>query len=112
ALSALDDWSGTLFCRRLVEQFILVNGAFPVGSLVELQSGEVAAVVERQAGHRLQPKLVVMTGPDKGPLRPRADRAPPADRGAVGRRAPVRIARGLPAGAFGLRLRDYYATPA
>jgi HD-GYP domain-containing protein (c-di-GMP phosphodiesterase class II) len=110
ALSALDDWSGPLFCRRLVEQFILVNGAFPVGSLVELQSGEVAAVVERQPGSRLQPKLVVMTGPDKGPARPRRD-APPADRGPVGRRSPVRIARGLPAGSFGLRLRDYYATP-
>jgi len=110
ALSALDEWSGALFCRRLVEQFILVNGAFPVGSLVELQSGEVAAVVERQPGSRLQPKLVVMTGPDKGPARAR--RAPQqADRGPVGRRSPVRIARGLPAGAFGLRLRDYYAMP-
>ena len=111
ALSALHEWSGTQFCRRLVEQFILANGAFPVGSLVELQSGEIAAVVALKPGIRPQPKLVVMTGPDKGPLRQRQPGAT-RDSEPSGKGASVRIARSLPAGAFGLRLRDYYAAPA
>lgn len=110
ALSALHEWSGSLFCRALVEQFILVNGAFPVGSLVELQSGEIAAVVGLRPGTRLQPKLVMMTAADKGPLRAQGDQAARRDAPPGDRRAPVRIARGLPAGAFGLRLKDYFST--
>jgi len=111
ALSALHEWSGSLFCRSLVEQFILANGAFPVGTMVELQTGEIAAVVDRRPGSRLQPKLVVMTGADKGPLRRRPDRAEPRNPDQRRQGAPVRIARGLPVGAFGLRLKDYYSTP-
>lgn len=112
ALSALHEWSGTLFCRNLVEQFILANGAFPVGTMVELQTGEIAAVVDRRPGSRLQPKLVVMTAADKGPLRLAPGRSALRNPQQSGQGAQVRIARGLPAGAFGMRLKDYYATPA
>ncbi len=111
ALSALHEWSESLFCRNLVEQFILANGAFPVGTMVELQSGEIAAVVDRRPGSRLQPKLVVMTGTDKGPLRRRPNPAAPRNPDQPSQGTQVRIARGLPAGAFGLRLKDYYAMP-
>lgn len=108
ALSALHEWSDTLFCRNLVEQFILASGAFPIGSLVELQTGEIAAVVERRSGNRLQPRLVVMTGPDKGPLRQLGEAAGRHASDPSRPRPAVRIARGLPVGAFGLRLKDYY----
>ncbi|MGD9942232.1 MAG: HD-GYP domain-containing protein [Burkholderiaceae bacterium] len=113
ALSALHDWAGKLFDRSLVELFIVSVGAYPIGSLVELSSGEVAAVAGRNPAQRQHPKLVVLTGVDKGPLR-----APPAAAAAAARRRPrgsgyggasVRIARGLPPGAFGLRLKDFYA---
>jgi len=112
ALAALHEWSGSLFCRDLVEQFVRAIGAFPVGTLVELQTGEVAAVVGLGSGNRLQPTLVMLTGPDKGPARrpPDATAARPAQ--SSGRRTQVRIARGLPAGSFGLRLRDYFAVSA
>jgi hypothetical protein len=69
-------------------------------------------VVDRQPGRQLHPTLVVLTGADKGPLRPTRDRAGEQDPDQVYSGAPVRIARGLPAGAFGLRLGDYYARPA
>ncbi|MCL4185853.1 MAG: HD domain-containing protein, partial [Burkholderiaceae bacterium] len=108
ALSALHEWSDTLFCRNLVEQFILASGAFPIGSLVELQTGEIAAVVERRSGNRLQPRLVVITGPDKGPLRQRGGTAGQRASDPSRPRPAVRIARGLSVGAFGLRLKDYY----
>ena len=110
AMSALHEWSGKLFCPRLVEQFIVAHGAYPIGSLVELQSGEVAAVVDRQPGNRLQPKLVIMTGPDKGPVRALAEAATRNPDGTP-KRIAVRVARSLPAGAFGLRLKDYYLAP-
>src|SRR5690606_11436596 len=70
ALSALNEWAPSLFCRDLVERFVLSLGVFPVGTLVELRGGEVAAVVDRPRAERVLPKLVVLTGPDKGPLRP------------------------------------------
>lgn len=110
ALSALHDWAGKLFDRSLVELFIVSVGAYPIGTLVELASGEVAAVAGRNPEHRQHPKLVVLTGADKGPLRappPSAQRRKARGSGYGG--ASVRIARGLPPGAFGLRLKDYYA---
>ena len=110
ALAALHDWSASLFDRGLVERFVLAIGVYPIGTLVELAGGEVAAVVGRSRdAQRLQPKLVVLTGADKGPLRPVQDRTGQQDPDEVYDGARVHIARGLPAGAFGLRLRDYYA---
>ncbi|MCO5100912.1 MAG: DUF3391 domain-containing protein [Burkholderiaceae bacterium] len=109
ALSALNEWGRSLFCRDLVEHFVLSIGVFPIGTLVELRGGEVAAVVDRPRGERVLPKLVVLTGADKGPLRTVTDRSGRQEPDEVYSGAQVRIARGLPAGAYGLRLPDYYA---
>ena len=38
-------WRGTAFHPILVEQFIRCIGIFPVGAVVELNSGEVAVVI-------------------------------------------------------------------
>ncbi len=111
ALSALNEWGRSLFCRDLVGRFVLSIGVFPVGTLVELRGGEVAAVVDRPRGERLLPKLVVLTAADKGPLRPVRDRTGRQEPDEVYSGAQVRIARGLPAGAYGLRLPDYYGRP-
>ncbi len=111
ALSALNEWSKSLFCRDLVERFVLAIGVYPVGTLVELREGEVAAVVDRPRGGHLMPKLVVLTGPDKGPLRTMRDRTGRQEPDEVYSGTQVRIARGLPTGAYGLRLPDYYARP-
>lgn len=110
ALAALHDWSSSLFDRGLVERYALAIEMYPIGTLVELAGGEVAAVVGRSAdASRLQPRLVVLTAADKGPLRALRDRAGEQEPDEVYQGARVRVARGLPAGAFGLRLRDYYA---
>lgn len=111
ALSALNEWSRSLFCRNLVERFVLAIGVYPVGTLVELSEGEIAAVVDRPRGGHLMPKLVVLTGPDKGPLRPMRDRSGRQEPDEIYSGAQVRIARGLPAGSYGLRLPDYYGRP-
>jgi hypothetical protein len=81
-------------------------GVFPVGSLVELSSGEVAIVVAHNRVRRLEPRVLVLTWPDKAPLAEPIERdllnAPRAGNGRL------RIIRGLPSGAYGLKLRDFY----
>ncbi|MCA3178038.1 MAG: HD-GYP domain-containing protein [Burkholderiales bacterium] len=106
ALMNLYEWAGTSFHEPLVEQFVQAVGVFPVGSLVELSSGEVSIVVAHNRVRRLEPRVLVLTWPDKSPL------AEPIERDLLtqGKTAQgrLRIVRGLPAGAYGLKLRDYY----
>jgi len=106
ALAALLGWSGRLFCPDLVEHFAAMLGPYPVGSLVELESGELAVVVDRNAGARLHPRLVVLTAPDKGPLRPVQGRRGEQSPDDIYRGLKVRIARGASAGAYGLQVPD------
>ena len=41
---------------------------FPTGSLVELNTGEVALVIEQNRVRRLRPKLMLLLNPDKTPV--------------------------------------------
>jgi len=70
ALNLLFRMRGRTFHPQLVEQFIRCIGYFPVGSIVELNSGEVAVVVAQNAEHRLQPKVMVVRDARGQPLRP------------------------------------------
>lgn len=107
ALMNLYEWSGTSFHEPLVEQFVQAIGIFPVGSTVELSNGEVAVVLAHNRVRRLEPKVLVLTDRDKIAL------TKPFTRNLLVRRKeqegrPLRIVRGLPTGAFGLKTRDYY----
>jgi HD-GYP domain-containing protein (c-di-GMP phosphodiesterase class II) len=68
ALISLFERSGTSFSAALVEQFVQAIGVFPVGSLVELSNGEVAVVVAHNRVRRLEPRVLVLTWPNKTPL--------------------------------------------
>jgi hypothetical protein len=52
-----------------VEQFIQCVGAFPVGSVVELNSGEVGIVIAQNPIQRLKPMVMVVLDPTGKPLR-------------------------------------------
>lgn len=112
ALSALDTlrnltiWSGNLFHKPLVEQFIQAIGVFPVGSLVELSSGEIAVVIRHSRVRRLQPRVLVICGPDKIPTPSFRvmDLLYQPDRDSER----IHIVRALPAGAYGLDPHEYY----
>ena len=106
ALLSLYEWGGTSFSAPLIEQFVQAVGVFPVGSLVELSNGEVAVVVAHNRVRRLEPKVLVLTWPDKSPLAKPIER----DLFEMGKssRNRLRIMRGLRMNAFGLKLRDYY----
>jgi HD-GYP domain-containing protein (c-di-GMP phosphodiesterase class II) len=70
ALNLLFRMRGRSFHPKLVEQFIRCIGYFPVGSVVELSSGEIGVVVAHNAEQRLQPKVMVVRDAHGHPLRP------------------------------------------
>jgi cyclic di-GMP phosphodiesterase len=70
ALSSLYKLHGTLFHQALIEQFIQCIGIYPVGSVVELNSGEIGVVIMQNLVRRLQPRVMVILDKDRKPLRP------------------------------------------
>jgi HD-GYP domain-containing protein (c-di-GMP phosphodiesterase class II) len=60
AVNLLLNERGTAFHGPLVEQFIRCMGSFPVGSLVELSSGEVGVVTAEHPKQRLKPKVMLL----------------------------------------------------
>ena len=85
AMRMLYEWRYQQFDHRLVEKFIQCLGVYPAGSLVEMDSGEVAVVVQVNAGHRTRPVVKLLLDNHKHPLpeaplvdltRPFGDRAP------------------------------------
>jgi hypothetical protein len=69
AVNILLTESGTAFHAQLVEQFIQCVGAFPVGSVAELNSGEVGIVIAQNPVQRLKPTVVVVLDPAGKPVR-------------------------------------------
>ena len=65
AIQELIDTKGLLFQGALVEQFVQAIGLFPTGSLVELNTGEVAIVVKQNNTRRLKPEVVVVLDHDR-----------------------------------------------
>src|SRR6185436_15655289 len=70
ALSYLYKERGTGFHADLVEQFIQCIGAFPVGSVVELNSGEVGIVITQNLVRKLKPRVMVVLDAQGNPMRP------------------------------------------
>lgn len=85
---------GSAFHGPLLEQFIRCMGLFPVGSLVELNSGEIGIVVAEHLSQRLKPKVMPLLDRAGKPMLSRkiVDLAtnPEMDRG-----EPYRIRRAL-----------------
>jgi HD-GYP domain-containing protein (c-di-GMP phosphodiesterase class II) len=107
AQRSITGWGGDYFHEPLVQQFVSSMGVFPVGSLIELSSGEVAIVVAHNKVRRLKPRVLLVTGPDKA----RAAHPAMVDllyAPRVSGEEQVFIKRGLPAGAYGLDLSDFY----
>ncbi len=60
ALSMIYGWRDIQFDGPLVEQFIQCIGIFPVGAIVELNSGEMGIVIAQNLARRLQPRVMVV----------------------------------------------------
>ena len=68
AICELNLLAGTKFQKEVVNSFVQAMGMFPTGSLVELNTGEVALVMEQHKVHRLRPRLMRVLDKDKQPL--------------------------------------------
>jgi HD-GYP domain-containing protein (c-di-GMP phosphodiesterase class II) len=67
ALMLLYELRGKSFNPAVIERFIQAIGIYPIGSIVELNSGEAAIVLEQRKSRRLQPKLLVVLDSEKKP---------------------------------------------
>lgn len=70
ALNLLYGERYTKFDGPLVEQFIQCIGIFPVGALVELNSGEIGIVIAQNLVRRLQPRVMVVLDAKGAPKKP------------------------------------------
>lgn len=68
ALRYLYLYRDKIFDGRIIEAFIKCLGIYPVGSLIELDTGEVGIVISVQPGELLYPRLLLVRNRDKKPL--------------------------------------------
>ncbi len=107
ALEDLIALSNQKFREVIVDQFIQCMGLYPVGSLVELNSGEVGVVIQQHQTRRLKPRLFLILGPDKSierhPITIDLMMEPNTPTG-----EPYRIIRALPNNAYGINPGEFY----
>jgi putative nucleotidyltransferase with HDIG domain len=60
ALKNMFDWAGENFDADLVENFIKCLGIYPIGSMVELNTGHIGIVVSASEKTRLRPIILVV----------------------------------------------------
>ena len=56
------------FDANIVDQFIGMIGVYPIGTLVELSSGEIAVVIGQNNNARLLPKISIVRDRNKNPV--------------------------------------------
>lgn len=86
----------------LVEQFIELMGVYPLGTLVELSSGEVGVVIGQNHDARLLPKVSIVRGPHKEVCPER-----PVNLKHLATHTPVRVTRMLNDGSYNVFMRQY-----
>lgn len=102
AINELYELRGSKFQSELVEQFIQTVGLYPTGSLVELNTGEVGAVIAVNGLRRLRPSITLLLDENKEPLSPFRH----IDLSTMG--SDISVAHGLPSGAFGIDMGELF----
>ena len=107
AMQCLYGWKGKTFHAGVVDQFIQSIGLFPVGTLVELNSGEVGIVIAQNRIRRLKPRIMLLFDGQKTPMTAPLILdliADPMGPGGI----PYRIIKDLPAGSHGIDAKEFY----
>lgn len=71
AIRVLYHGRNSQFDAALVDQFIELMGVYPMGTLVELSSGEVAVIIGQNHDARLLPKVSILRDRNKNPVEER-----------------------------------------
>jgi putative nucleotidyltransferase with HDIG domain len=109
ALRKMYEWRRKDFHEKLVEQFIQCMGIYPIGSVVEMNTGGVGVVVSMNRTWRLRPRIALVLDPAKQPYEtPRIIDLTQEE--AQGGKALV-IRTVLPAGSFGINPIQYLPLP-
>lgn len=66
-LMKMYEWRNTLFNPYLVEKFIQCLGIYPIGSVVELNTGEIGVVAAINRVQRLKPHVMLVYRADRQP---------------------------------------------
>ena len=107
ALERLYAKRGRSFSESAVIEFVHCVGIYPVGTLVALNTGEVAVVIAQNRARQLKPRVLVLLAPDKTPHNfPTALDLVYAPEAANGK--PYSIFCALPDGAYGLDPQEFY----
>lgn len=103
ALEELHNLRGRQFSPALMEQFVQCVGLYPIGTLVELSSGEVGVVIQESRVQRSRPRIVIMLDGEKHQV---------SSYRVIdlrdGRNAHLRVVKALPMNAYGLVANEYY----
>ena len=106
ALQLLYELRGKALDEELVEQFIQCLGLYPIGSIVELESGEVGIVASVDRARRLRPKIMMVLDGDKKPYeKPFLADLMTQTVDASGKPYNIRTVR--EGGAYGIEIKDY-----
>ena len=105
ALNVLQKQRDKAFHPVLVEQFVRCIGFFPVGSVVELNSGETGIVISQNQVKRLLPRVMVVRSAQGQLLRPQK-LLDLAKMPKIGGDEPYRIRRTLEYGRAGVTAKD------
>ena len=62
-LKMIYEQRGRMFHPQLVEEFIRCMGIYPIGSIVEMRSGEIGVVVALNRARRLKPRVAIVHDP-------------------------------------------------
>ncbi|HQU88976.1 MAG TPA: HD-GYP domain-containing protein [Denitromonas sp.] len=107
ALEQINTMRDRDFSETVVDTFIQCVGLYPVGTLVALNTGEVAVVIAQNQVRRLRPRVLVLLAPDHSPNAhpPTLDLLydPVAPDGSV-----YEIRKALPPGAYGIDPKEFY----
>ena len=107
ALEEINKLRDTWFSASVTDAFIQCVGLYPVGTLVELNSDEVAVVIGQNRVRRLKPRVLVLLASDKSPNAHPATLDllfdPPSPDG-----SPYAIRHALPPGAYGIDPQEFY----
>jgi HD-GYP domain-containing protein (c-di-GMP phosphodiesterase class II) len=108
AIKQLFAGANTRWFGPLVEQFVQSIGIYPIGSLVELASGHIAIVIQHNRERRLEPKILIVTHGDKRRRFPPLQLDLSRHNAREGSRR-LRIKHGLPDGAYGIDVEEFYS---
>jgi len=104
ALRKMYEWRRKDFHETLVEQFIQCMGIYPIGSVVEMNTGSIGVVVSINRLRRLRPRVALVLDAGKKPYP--SPRVIDLNEETHGDKA-LLIRNVLPAGSFGINAVDY-----